>query len=77
MTESKRPRVMVDMSATLIHHGHIRLLKKAAEIGEVVVALTSDEEVKKTKGYVPELNFEERKEILEGIKYVREFPEIR
>ncbi len=39
MAESKRPRVMVDMSATLIHHGHIRLLKKAAEIGEVVVAL--------------------------------------
>ena len=71
MTESKRPRVMVDMSATLIHHGHIRLLKKAAEIGEVV-ALTSVEELKKTKGYVPELNFEERKEILEGIKYVSE-----
>ena len=46
MAESKRPRVMVDMSATLIHHGHIRLLKKAAEIGEVVVALTSDDEVK-------------------------------
>ena len=72
MTESKRPRVMVDMSATLIHHGHIRLLKKAAEIGEVVVALTSDDEVKKTKGYVPELNFAERKEILESIKYVSE-----
>lgn len=72
MAESKRPRVMVDMSATLIHHGHIRLLKKAAEIGEVVVALTSDDEVKKTKGYVPELNFAERKEILESIKYVSE-----
>lgn len=49
MAESKRPRVMVDMSATLIHHGHIRLLKKAAEIGEVVVALTSDDEVKKPR----------------------------
>ncbi|HAW45172.1 MAG TPA: cytidyltransferase [Sutterella sp.] len=70
--ETKRPRVMVDMSATLIHHGHVRLLKKAAEIGEVVVALTSDEEVKKTKGYVPELNFEERKEILLAIRYVSE-----
>lgn len=69
---SERPRVMVDMSATLIHHGHIRLLRKASEIGDVVVALTSDEEVKKTKGYVPELNFEERKEILLGIRYVKE-----
>ena len=43
-TPTKRPRIMVDMSATLIHHGHIRLLKKAAELGDVVVALTSDAE---------------------------------
>lgn len=65
-------RVMVDMSATLLHHGHIRLLKKAHEIGTVVVALTTDEEIEKKKGYVPELNFEERKEILEAIRYVDE-----
>ena len=38
-------RIMVDMSATLIHHGHIRLLKKASEFGEVVVGLTSDDEI--------------------------------
>ena len=63
---------MVDMSATLIHHGHIRLLKKASEIGDVVVALTTDDEIKQKKGYTPELNFEERKEILESIKYVSE-----
>ena len=63
---------MVDMSATLIHHGHVRLLKKAAEIGDVVVVLTTDDEIKKKKGYTPELNFEERKEILEAIKYVDE-----
>ena len=42
-TPTKRPRIMVDMSATLMHHGHIRLLKKAAELGDVV-ALTSDAE---------------------------------
>ena len=56
---AERPRVMVDMSATLIHHGHIRLLKKAAEIGDVVVVLTTDEEIKKKKGYTPELSFEQ------------------
>ncbi len=65
-------RIMVDMSATLLHHGHIRLLKKAAALGSVVVALTTDDEVQKTKGYVPELNFEERREILESIRYVDE-----
>ena len=71
----KRPRIMVDMSATLIHHGHIRLLKKAAALGDVVVALTSDDEVRTKKGYQPELSFAERKEILEAVKYVTEVVE--
>ena len=58
------------MSATILHHGHIRLLKKASQFGKVIVALTKDREVKKNKGYRPELNFKSRKEILESIKYV-------
>jgi len=67
-----KKRIMVDMSATLIHHGHIRLLKKASEYGSVVVGLTSDEEIINKKKYKPELGFEYRKEILESIKYVSE-----
>ena len=63
-------RVMVDMSCTLLHHGHIRLLKKAADLGRVIVALTTDDEILTKKGYTPELSFEERKEILLAIKYV-------
>jgi len=65
-------RVMVDMSATLIHHGHIRLLKKASEYGDVIVGLTTDDEIRVKKGYDPELSYNERKEILEAIKYVTE-----
>ena len=65
-------RIMMDMSATLIHHGHIRLLKKASEFGEVVVGLTTDEEILSKKGYQVELEFAHRKEILEAIKYVDE-----
>jgi cytidyltransferase-like protein len=67
---SKIKRVMVDMSATLIHHGHVRLLKKAAKFGEVVVGLSSDKDILKYKGYIPELNFLQRKEIISSIKYV-------
>ena len=63
-------RVMVDMSCTLLHHGHIRLLRKAADLGSVIVALTIDDEILTKKGYTPELSFEERKEILLAIKYV-------
>ncbi len=65
-------RILVDMSVTLIHHGHIRLLKRAKELGTVVVALTKDEEVFKHKGYHPELEYKDRKEILEAIRYVDE-----
>ena len=63
-------RILVDMSATLFHHGHIRLLKSAKEMGEVIVALTTDEEIKKNKGYLPELTYQQRYEILMAIKYV-------
>tara|TARA_B100000795_G_scaffold165047_1_gene124144 strand:+ start:5570 stop:6877 length:1308 start_codon:yes stop_codon:yes gene_type:complete len=70
-----KKRIMVDMSATLIHHGHIRLIKKASEYGEVVIGLTSDDEISSKKGYQPELAFEHRKEILESVKYVTEVVE--
>jgi len=65
-------RIMVDMSATLIHHGHIRLLKKASEYGKVIVGLTTDEEILTKKGFQVELEFSHRKEILEAISYVDE-----
>ena len=65
-------KIMVDMSCTLLHHGHIRLLKKASEFGEVIIGLTTDDEIISKKGYQPEIDFENRKEILESIKYVVE-----
>ena len=68
-------RVMVDMSVTLLHHGHIRLLRKAAKYGEVVVGLSTDEDIEKYKGHTPLLTWEFRKEILESIRYVSEVVE--
>lgn len=70
-------RVMVDMSATLVHYGHIRLIKKAKSFLpdkkiQLIIGLTTDEEIKSIKGYTAELSFEERKELLEAIEYVDE-----
>jgi glycerol-3-phosphate cytidylyltransferase len=65
-------RIMVDMSATLIHHGHIRLLRAAKEYGSVIVGLTTDDEIRTRKGYDPELDFQSRREILEAMKFVDE-----
>lgn len=63
---------MVDMTASLLHYGHVRLLKRAKELGHVIVALTTDEEIEKHKGYKPELNYEARKELLLALRYVDE-----
>jgi glycerol-3-phosphate cytidylyltransferase len=70
--EALKKRIMVDMSATLIHHGHIRILKAASELGAVIVALTTDDEIRAKKGYTPELSFSQRRDILESIRFVDE-----
>ena len=44
-----KKNILVDFSATILHHGHIRLLKKAKKFGNVIIALTSDNEIKKKK----------------------------
>lgn len=60
------------MSVTLLHNGHVRLLAAASKLGRVIVALTTDDEILKWKGYKSELDFAARKEILEAIRYVDE-----
>jgi cytidyltransferase-like protein len=52
-----------------VHIGHIRYLKGAAELGKVVVMLNTDEWLIRKKGK-PFMPYDERKEILEAIKYV-------
>ena len=68
--KKKKKKILVDMSASILHHGHIRLLKKASKLGKVYVALTSDKEILKKKKVSPLLDFKSRKEIISSIKYV-------
>tara|TARA_B100000927_G_C16205525_1_gene365379 strand:- start:223 stop:615 length:393 start_codon:yes stop_codon:yes gene_type:complete len=66
-----KKKIMVDMSSTLIHHGHIRLIKKARKYGDIIIGLTTDKQIQKFKGYLPELNYKSRREILLEIKGVK------
>ena len=66
----KDKKILVDMTCSILHHGHIRLLKKASKYGKVIVALTSDKDVKKYKKFNSPLKFNHRKEVLLSIKYV-------
>ena len=56
-----------------IHKGHIRLLKEAKKLGtKLIIILNSDEQLKKKKGKTFYPSQDERKEILESIRYVDE-----
>ena len=71
MKKFKKKNILVDMTASFIHHGHIRLLRKASKLGTVIVALTKDSEIIKHKKFYPPLNFNQRKEILIELNCVK------
>jgi glycerol-3-phosphate cytidylyltransferase len=54
----------------LLHKGHIRLLKRAKAMGDFLIVGLSTDEFNKLKGKDSYYTFEERKEMLEAIKYV-------
>ena len=63
-------RVLTYGTFDLLHYGHIRLLRRAAALGNyLVVALSTDEfnELKGKKSFYP---YEARKEMLEALRYV-------
>ena len=64
------PIVYTGGTFDLPHPGHYRLLERAADFGEVVVALNTDEFIFKYKGKTPILSYTEREEILLACKWV-------
>lgn len=64
-------RIITYGTFDLLHYGHINLLKRAKELGDyLVVCLSTDEfnlDEKQKKCY---FTFEERKQMLEAIRYV-------
>ena len=62
----KEVKVYLPMSADLIHNGHINIIKKASEFGQVTVGLLTDKAVARYKR-VPFLTFKQRKFIAENI----------
>ena len=53
-----------------IHVGHIKHFRDAKNLGDIlVVMLNTDDWLRKKKGYIF-MSFEERKEIIESIRYV-------
>lgn len=55
----------------MLHSGHIRFLQKASELGDLYVAIGSDPTILELKGRAPMTTEDERKYMLEAVRYVK------
>ena len=60
------PQVYLGMSADLIHPGHVSIIKKAANLGEVTVGLLTDSAIASYKR-LPFMSFEQRLAVVSSI----------
>ena len=65
----KKPTVMVSGGFDPVHAGHIRMIRDAANFGDVIVIANSDDWLFRKKGFVF-MTFAQRAEILNAIKGV-------
>ena len=64
-------RIITYGTFDLLHYGHINLLRRAKELGDyLIVALSTDEFNWNEKHKKCYFSFEERKQLLEAIRYV-------
>ncbi|MDD3305448.1 MAG: glycerol-3-phosphate cytidylyltransferase [Bacilli bacterium] len=54
----------------LLHVGHINILKRAKELGDYLVVAVSTDEFNDSKGKKAYHSYEDRKQIVEAVKYV-------
>ena len=64
-------RVITYGTFDLLHYGHINLLRRAKELGDyLIVALSTDEFNRDEKGKKSYFTYEQRKTLLEAVRYV-------
>ena len=70
MRSFKMKRILTYGTFDLLHYGHIRILKRAKELGDYLVVALSTDEFNATKGKKAYHSYETRKKMLEAIRYV-------
>lgn len=63
-------RVLTYGTYDLLHYGHIRLLRRAAQLGDYLIVGLSTDEFNQQKGKKSFYPYEVRKEMLNAIRYV-------
>lgn len=65
-------RIITYGTFDLLHYGHVQLLKRARECGDYLIVGLSTDAFNTLKGKCSYFSYEERKQLLEAIKYVDE-----
>lgn len=60
------PIVYIQMTVDILHHGHINVIARAREYGDVIVGLLTDSAIAENE-HLPYLTYEHRKQIIENI----------
>ncbi|KTT81229.1 glycerol-3-phosphate cytidylyltransferase [Mammaliicoccus sciuri] len=63
-------RVLTYGTYDLLHYGHIELLRRAKQYGDYLIVALSTDEFNKLKNKKSYYNYEQRKMMLESIRYV-------
>lgn len=63
-------RVITYGTFDLLHYGHINLLRRAKELGDYLIVCLSTDEFNALKGKKAFFTYEQRKMLLEAIRYV-------
>lgn len=63
-------RILTYGTFDLMHYGHIRILKRAKQLGDYLIVAVSTDEFNDIKGKKSYHDYETRKKMLEAIRYV-------
>lgn len=63
-------RILTYGTFDLLHYGHINLLRRARQLGDYLVVALSTDEFNQEKGKKSYFCYDERKELLEAVRYV-------
>ncbi len=65
-----KKKVYVSLSADILHSGHINILNKASNYGEITVGLMTDKAISEYKK-IPLLNYSQRKAVVESLNMIK------
>ena len=66
----KNKKIYVSLAADIIHSGHLNIIKKASQYGDVIIGLMTDKAISEFKD-IPIIDYEQRFNIIKNLKFIK------